>query len=97
MYNKLSGWYVCQNEEACWHEIAHKIDDEANWISHSEDFYTTVKSLSPSVERGFLNKNIEEIYATLLERSRGDSDAMPEQFRRFYDFDRAHELMQELR
>lgn len=96
-YNKASGFFWCSSNSSCTHEVAHKIDDEAGWISHSDEFYLTVKSLSPNAERGFLNRNMEEIYATIFERSLGDSEAMPEQFRKFYDFERAQELMEELR
>lgn len=97
MYNKITGWYVCRTEAACIHEIAHKLDDEAGWISHSDEFYQTVLLYLPNAKKGFLNKNMEELYAGVFERAQGDLEAMPEPFRHFYDFDRAHELMQELR
>lgn len=94
-YNKISGLIWCTSHPSCTHEIAHKIDDEAGWISHSDEFYNAVKSLAPSVERGFLNKNMEEIYASIFERARGDSDAIPEQLRAFYNFNRAKVLMRQ--
>lgn len=97
MYNKVTGLYVCETEAACIHEIAHKLDDEAGWISHSDEFYQTALLYLPDAKRGFLNKNIEELYAEIFEHARGDSEVIPEPFRKFYDFDRAHELMQELR
>lgn len=97
MYNKVTGLYICETESACIHEIAHKLDDEAGWISHSDEFYQTVLLYLPNAKKGFLNKNMEELYAGIFERAQGDLEAMPEPFRHFYDFDRAHELMKELR
>lgn len=43
-YNKISGLIWCENERACVHEIGHKLDDEAGWISHSKEFSLTVSA-----------------------------------------------------
>lgn len=37
-YNTLSHLRWCKNEYACWHEIAHQLDQEGHWISRSDTF-----------------------------------------------------------
>lgn len=96
VYNKVSGLYWCSYESVCIHEIGHKLDDEGGWISHSEEFYLTVKSLSPNVEKGFLNRNMEEIYARIYEHAGGRPENMPEIFHQFYDFERGNELLEKV-
>lgn len=96
-YNKVSGFFWCKNQHACIHEIGHKLDDEDGWISHSDEFESAVELYAGyDIERGILNKNIEEIYARLFEHSGGVSENMPELLRPFYDWDRAQELIEKV-
>ena len=94
MYNKVTNRFVCTTESWCIHEIAHQLDDEAGWMSHTFEYYETISSFHPNVEKGFLNKNMEEIYAIMFQMSEGNPDKMPEPFRRFYDWERADELLE---
>lgn len=109
-YNTFSRLIWCTSETSCYHETAHKIDQEGKWISESYDFKQAVrvyllwqakKDGKPDDLYDYIiftpNMSYIEIYARIFEYSKGDPDTMPEQFRRFYDFQRAHELMQELR
>lgn len=94
VYIKVSGLIWCKNKNACIHEIAHKIDDENGWVSHTNQFKETVELYAGyEIDRGFLNKNLEEIYADIFENSGGVSENMPELLRPYYDWDRAKELM----
>lgn len=43
-YNKVSGLIWCRTENICIHEVGHKLDDEAGWISHSKEFSLTVSA-----------------------------------------------------
>lgn len=44
VYNKVSGLIWCRTETVCIHEVAHKLDDEADWISHSKEFSLSVSA-----------------------------------------------------
>lgn len=95
-YNRISGWYVCETESACYHEIAHKLDDEAGWISHSIGFHDAIESYIGDVERGFLSRNMEEIYAGIFAKSNANPENMPELLRPYYDWERAAELIEKV-
>jgi len=96
-YNKVSGFFWCSSELSCYHEIAHKTDDENGWISHSREFENAVELYAGyDIERGVLNKNLEEIYARLFAQSGGVSENMPELLRPFYDWERAQELIEKV-
>lgn len=43
-YNKVSGLIWCRTETTCIHEVGHKLDDEADWISHSKEFSLSVSA-----------------------------------------------------
>lgn len=115
-YNTISGLIWCTSELSCIHEVAHKLDDEAGWISHENEFSLAVAAFvwheianydppHPFVYRimrfpgVFLNTpsvftdDNAELYASIFEWSEGKKESMPEIFHRFYDFDRAQELM----
>jgi len=94
-YNKISGLFWCSSTASCAHEIAHKIDDESGWISHDPEFREAVETLAGyEIDPGFMNKNMEEVYAGIFERAEGKKENMPEKFHRFYDWDRAQELIE---
>lgn len=42
-YNVFSKLVACHNPSSCYHEIGHKLDHEAGWISQSEEFQRAVE------------------------------------------------------
>lgn len=42
-YNTLSGMLWCEEEINCYHEIAHKLDHTAGWVSGGDDFYNALQ------------------------------------------------------
>jgi hypothetical protein len=43
LYDPYSGWIWCTTQTTCIHEVGHKLDDEAGWISQSKEFGETVQ------------------------------------------------------
>ena len=43
VYNTISRQLWCNNESVCYHEVAHKMDQNHGWISGSEDFVFSLK------------------------------------------------------
>lgn len=114
LYNTWSGVILCHNHNECAHEVAHKIDHEGGWVSHTREFALAVEvfvwsEFSREIPHPFAPKIITlpgvfkwngwfsdpqaELYASLFEWSEGKEENMPENFRRFYDWKRATELM----
>lgn len=112
----MSGLIWCRTETICIHEVGHKLDDEADWISHSKEFSLTVSAFVwfeldadrephpfvykimtfPGVFRNtpsFFTDDNAELYASIFQWAKGRPENMPEIFHRFYDFERAQELM----
>jgi len=112
-FNSISGLWWCRTDSACIHEIAHRLDWEAGWISNKHEFkeavitYVLVEAQNghPSriatnimAFRGVYDYNpfritSAELYAYIFEWSGGKEENMPEIFRKFYDWNRALELM----
>lgn len=110
-YNSVSGLLVCSGTSNCMHEIGHKLDDEAGWISSSHEFkmavqmylYTSLRVESPNILSfrildTFGNRDIfysqgAETYALIFQEADGKQYNMPEIFRRFYNWNRAVELI----
>jgi len=43
LYNPITDLIWCSNESSCLHELGHKLDRHAGWISHSERFGSAVE------------------------------------------------------
>jgi hypothetical protein len=43
MYNFTSRLAWCRTRPACIHEVAHALDQQAGWVSRSDDFYKTLE------------------------------------------------------
>lgn len=44
LYNPISRLIWCRTGSACLHEIGHRLDQEAGWASHSDEFGEAVKT-----------------------------------------------------
>lgn len=42
-FNSISGLIWCSDEASCLHEIGHKLDKEAGWISKTDEFGMAIK------------------------------------------------------
>lgn len=109
VYNTFSGLYWCSNRSACIHEIGHKLDHEAGWVSESAGFSDSVKIFilseskknqpDPLLYKLFESPDfsISEIYAEIFRYSDGKQENMPEVFREFYDWKEAERLMESVK
>lgn len=92
-YYTWNGTIWCTTRAACIHEIGHKLDDEAGWISGQSAFvaavreYTQAQIDTPGQAR--------ELYADFYAFTDGDPARMPVMFRPFYDWHRSAELLKE--
>lgn len=105
IYNSWSGLYWCETPSTCIHEIGHRLDQEAGWVSSTEKFrtamkiYIMVESRVPDTSRLFYfifddeDFSAPEIYADIFQWSGGKRENTPEIFREFYDWERAKELL----
>ena len=118
-YNTISEMIWCNNQSACIHEVGHKLDDEADWISHSNEFSLAVSAFvwheiaEHEITHPYVYKIMKfpgifsyappwtdpnaELYASIFQWSEGKKENMPEIFRRFYDWERAQELIDEIK
>ena len=84
-YNTWSGLIWCRTEEACIHEIGHKLDDMAGWPSSSAEYKEAV---GPTVW------NEKETYAEIFRFYRGKEENMPAHLAKFYNWELADKLME---
>lgn len=108
VYNTFSGLYWCNSRSACIHEIGHKLDQEAGWVSQTQKFRNSLEIFirveahmprpDPLMHKIFTFQNFTalEIYAEIFRYSNGNSQNMPESFRKFYDWDRAKILINKI-
>jgi|FLOH01.1.fsa_nt_gi hypothetical protein len=95
VYNTWSNSIYC-TEGYCIHEIAHALDDEAGWISSSDDFKNTANEMDLDLWRWreFPAWSYKETYAELFVMAEGRKELMPERLQNFYDWELADRLME---
>lgn len=42
-YSHTTGWIWCTTRSSCIHEVGHKLDQRAGWISHSDDYIYAIE------------------------------------------------------
>lgn len=97
MYNSWSGLIWCTSELTCMHEVGHKLDDMSGWVSSTPEFQAKIRkyefdSLLP--DDPLMNKQAE-LYAMLFSISHGDPERVMAEFRPFYNWILAQQLIQE--
>lgn len=74
-YNLTSRLAWCQTRAACVHEVGHAMDQQADWISASPEFY---KALQMYLYSEIYTKGVTELPASILEITyRGDGASVP--------------------
>ena len=63
-YNVTSRLAWCRTDAACIHEVAHALDQQAGWVSSSDEFY---KALQMYLYAEIYSKGITELPASILE------------------------------
>lgn len=63
-YNVASRLAWCRTDAACTHEVAHALDQQAGWVSSSDEFY---KALQMYLYAEIYQKGITELSASILE------------------------------
>ena len=63
-YNVTSRLAWCRTDAACIHEVAHALDQQAGWVSSSDEFY---KALQMYLYTEIYSKGITELPASILE------------------------------
>lgn len=74
-YNIISRLAWCRTRAACLHEIGHALDQRANWVSQSPEFYQTLQ-MYLFVE--IYQQGVTELPAAILEITyRGNGGSTP--------------------
>jgi len=101
IYNTWSGLIWCSHEMACIHEVGHKLDDLAGWVSKSPEYQEAVTALGYEYftennphGRDISFSNHTEAYAEIFTLSFGQEQNMHPSLRQFYDWDRASQLLE---
>jgi len=105
-YNPWSGLIWCSDHNSCIHEVGHKLDDSAGWVSRKGDFEINVHQfvvteitngkpgeLAIMLATYPIESNRIEVYADIFLYSDGNEMNMPLEFRQFYDWELAKTLL----
>ena len=101
IYNHLSGLIWCTHKIACTHEVGHKVDDVAGWVSSTQEYKKVVNDLgydyfaeSNTQGRVLSFKNDKETYAEIFTLAAGQEENMHPSLIKFYDWDLARQLLE---
>ena len=109
-YGQILGYYApdfdyiyAVNEAVCMHEVAHKMDYEAGWVSKTSEWRWAVnKSMKENMDTESIDRTIlfyihdlTELYADIYKECYAHDFCIPEQLRPFYNFEYGDQLIRE--